>query len=124
MTADDVSYLRLCRDHLPSTLLDKLPSPDCQELEPSVKRRLALTSHDLEVGQDDSTDGGNLIDVLINSIGETRVKVDQVVCDGKILATLVVDDKHIVEVLDDELTTYLADQGTRVKERVRGRVAT
>lgn len=59
--------------------------------------------------EDDSTDGGNIIDVLISSIGEKRCEVDRVVCDGKILATLVVDDKHIIEVLDDELTTYFAD---------------
>jgi hypothetical protein len=50
------------------------------------------------------------------------VETNKVVCDGRLLASFVVDSKHLVEVVENELAGYWLENGV-YKLRRRGQKA-
>lgn len=72
-------------------------------------------------------DNSNLVEVLVSRASKTKSSrpveavTNQIVCDGRLKASIIFDGKHVVEILENQLAHYKKDR--ELKLRKRGRLA-
>ena len=102
---------------------------DEAELDMASRERLSLagvTKLDEESSikeMQEIAEGSNIVDLLMTDLLKDReVKSCQIVCDGRLKAQLVVDDKWVIELFENATAHYIDEQG-QYKLITRGRVA-
>lgn len=140
---NDLSYIALCQDLLTEenrvilkeAIENGLPvAPEItqEEMERFVLAypdELSLISAMTQETLGKIQDNSNLVELLVEMVNKAtqatpiEFHVNSITCGGKVKASILFDDRHIIEIVENELVHYKKPNSTEWSLRKRGRLA-
>ena len=140
---NDLSYVALCQDLLTEenrvvlkeaieSVLPTAPQVTQEEMERfvlSYPDELTLVAPMAEAAMGNIQDNSNLVEVLVGMANEqfkqtpAEAKINTITCDGRVKASILFNDSHVVEIIENELVHYKKPGSSEWSLRKRGRLA-